>query len=74
IALYFNVIYVFIFACFRVLVYGVSILETPAPSTTGAGQSAAYMPGGCYTIREWTRDGDFLTFDPSTNKHYDFRK
>ncbi len=44
------------------------------PTEAAARHNAAYMPGGCYTIREWTRDGDFLTFDPSTNKHYDFRK
>lgn len=37
------------------------------PTEAAARHNAAYMPGGCYTIREWTRDGDFLTFDPSTN-------
>ena len=64
-------LYLLAFGC---LCTGVSILETPAPSTTGAGQSAAYMPGGCYTIREWTKDGEFWTFDPSTNKYYDLKK
>ena len=29
-------------------------------------------PKGCYTLREWEKDGEFSTFDPSTNKSYDF--
>ena len=33
---------------------------------------ARYLPRGRYTLREWARDGEFSTFDPSTNKHYDF--
>ena len=41
ISLYFNVMYVLMFDCFWVLVSGgVSILETPTDSTTGAGQRA----------------------------------
>ena len=44
------------------------------PTEAAARHIRGIVPGGCYTIREWTRDGDFLTFDPSTNKHYDFRK
>lgn len=44
------------------------------PTEAEARHNAAYMPGGCYTIREWTKDGEFLTFDPSTNKHYDLKK
>ena len=33
---------------------------------------AAYMPHGVYTIREWTAEGEFMVFDTSTNKMYDF--
>ncbi len=33
---------------------------------------AGYLPKGRYTVREWERNGEFSTFDPSTNKHYDF--
>lgn len=69
-------LYLIAFGC---LCTGDAVLDgvdsnNPTASTTAARHNAAYMPGGCYTIREWTRDGDFLTFDPSTNKHYDFRK
>lgn len=44
------------------------------PTEAAAWHNAAYMPGGCYTIREWTKDGEFWTFDPSTNKYYDLKK
>lgn len=69
-------LYLIAFGC---LCTGDAVLDgvdsnNPTASTTGAGQSAAYMPGGCYTIREWTKDGEFWTFDPSTNKYYDLKK
>ena len=44
------------------------------PTEAAARHNAAYMPGGCYTIREWTKDGEFWPFDPSTNKYYDLKK
>ena len=34
------------------------------PTEAAARHNAAYMPGGCYTIREWTRDGDFFDVRP----------
>ena len=34
------------------------------PTEAAARPNAAYMPGGCYTIREWTRDGDFFDVRP----------
>ena len=33
---------------------------------------ADYLPHGCYTVREWMDEGEFMTFDPSINKRYDF--
>lgn len=33
---------------------------------------AIHLPKGRYTLREWARDGEFSTFDPSVNKSYDF--
>lgn len=44
------------------------------PTEAAARHNVAYMPSGCYTIREWTKDGEYLMFDPSTNKHYDLKK
>ena len=44
------------------------------PTEAEAVHRAAYLPSGCYTIREWTKDGEFWTFDPSTNKYYDLKK
>lgn len=29
-----------------------------------------YLPAGRYTVREWSKEGDFLTFSPSDNKEY----
>lgn len=42
------------------------------PSEAAARQQAGYMPKGSYTIREWGVDGEYLTFDPTTNKVFDF--
>ena len=42
------------------------------PSEAEARQQAGYMPKGSYTIREWGVDGEYLTFDPTTNKVFDF--
>lgn len=41
-------------------------------SEAAARQQAGYMPKGSYTIREWGVDGEYLTFDPTTNKVFDF--
>ncbi len=37
-----------------------------------ARRHAAYMPKDSYTIREWGVDGEYLTFDPTTNAVYEF--
>ena len=29
-----------------------------------------YLPADRYTVREWSKDGDFLTISPSYNKEY----
>ena len=42
------------------------------PTEAEAVHLADILPKGCYTLREWTKDGEFMTFDPSTNKRYDF--
>ena len=42
------------------------------PTEAGAIRRAGYLPKGRYTLREWARDGEFSTFDPSVNKSYDF--
>lgn len=42
------------------------------PTETEAVWRAGFMPKGRYTLREWEKDGEFLTFAPSTNKYYDF--
>ena len=42
------------------------------PTEAEAVRRAVFLPKGRYTVREWERDGEFSTFDPSTNKHYDF--
>lgn len=43
------------------------------PTEAEAVRRAAYLPKGYYTVREWNDDGDeLITFDPSTNKCYDF--
>lgn len=53
------------------LLYGGYRLGT-FPSEAEAVRRAGYLPKGRYTVREWERNGEFSTFDPSTNKHYDF--
>ncbi len=53
------------------LTYGGYRLGT-FPTEAEAVRRAGYLPKGRYTVREWERDGEFSTFDPSTNKHYDF--
>lgn len=42
------------------------------PTEAEAVRRADYLPKGCYTLREWEKDGEFSTFDPSVNKSYDF--
>lgn len=42
------------------------------PTEAEAVRRAGYLPKGRYTVREWERDGEIWTFDPSINKHYDF--
>ena len=42
------------------------------PTEAEAVRRTRYLPRGRYTLREWARDGEFSTFDPSTNKHYYF--
>lgn len=42
------------------------------PTEAEAVRRAGYLPKGCYTIREWEKDGEIWIFDPSTNKYYDF--
>lgn len=32
----------------------------------------AYMPKGCYSIREWVEEDEFMVFDTETNKAYQF--
>ena len=33
---------------------------------------AAYMPKGCYSIREWTEETELMVFDTETNTAYQF--
>lgn len=42
------------------------------PTEAEAVRRADFMPKGLYTLREWENEGEFLTFDASTNKRYDF--
>ena len=49
------------------LTYGGYRLGT-FPTEAEAVRRAGYLPKGRYTVREWERDGEFSTFDPSTNK------
>lgn len=44
------------------------------PTEAAARHNAAYMPDGCYTIREWTKDGEFLIFDPLVNLEREINK
>ena len=37
-------------------------------------EAEAVLPSGCYTIREWTKDGEFLIFDPSVNLEREINK
>ena len=53
------------------LLYGGYRLGT-FPTEAEAVRRAGYLPKGRYTVRDWERDGEFSTFDPSANKHYDF--
>ena len=53
------------------LLYGGYRLGT-FPTEAEAIRRAYYLPNGCYTVREWAKDGDFSTFDPSVNKSYNF--
>ena len=56
---------------FYELLYGGYRLGT-FPTEAEAIRRAYYLPYGCYTVREWAKDGDFSTFDPSVNKSYNF--
>lgn len=40
------------------------------PSEAAALRRVDYLPAGRYTVREWSKEGDFLTFSPSDNKEY----
>lgn len=51
---------------FYELLYGGYRLGT-FPTEAEAIRRAYYLPNGCYTVREWAKDGDFSTFDPSVN-------
>ena len=42
------------------------------PTEAEAVRRADYLPNGCYTVGEWMDEGEFMTFDPSINKRYDF--
>ena len=42
------------------------------PTEAEARQQAGYMPKGCYSIREWTEEDEFMIFDTKTNKAYQF--
>lgn len=42
------------------------------PTEAEARHHAAYMPKGCYSIREWTEEDEFMVFDTKTNKTYQF--
>ena len=42
------------------------------PTEAEAARRADSLPNGCYTVREWMDEGEFMTFDSSTNKRYDF--
>ena len=37
------------------------------PSEAEAIHHAAYLPKGCYKIREWAIDGEFMIFDTAVN-------
>ena len=49
------------------LTYGGYRLGT-FPTEAEAVRRAGYLPKGRYTVREWEKDGEFSTFDPSMNK------
>ena len=53
------------------LTYGGYRLGT-FPTEAEAVRRAGYLPKGRYTVREWEKDGEFSTFDPSMNKCYCF--
>lgn len=42
------------------------------PTEAEAIHHASYMPQGCYTIREWAQEGEFMVFDSDSNKMYQF--
>lgn len=42
------------------------------PTEAEARHHAAYMPKGCYSIREWTEEDEFMVFNTETNKTYRF--
>lgn len=42
------------------------------PTEAAALHHASYMPKGIYSIREWTEEGEFIVFDTTTNKSYQF--
>lgn len=51
------------------LTYGGYRLGT-FPTEAEAVCRAGFLPKGRYTVREWAKDGEFMMFDPSTNKYY----
>lgn len=42
------------------------------PTEAEAVRRAGNLPKGHYTVREWTKDGDFMMFDPSINNEYEY--
>lgn len=42
------------------------------PTEAEARYHASYMPKGRYSIREWSKEEEFMVFDTETNKMYDF--
>ena len=43
------------------------------PTEAETVHNAAYLPKSRYTLREWTEEGNFRTFAPSTNRHTHLR-
>lgn len=43
------------------------------PTEAEARRHADYMPKGCYTLRQWRIEGNFLIFDAHENTMYQFK-
>ena len=44
------------------------------PSDAEAEYRAGFLPKGKYTVREWAKDGEYMTFNSHTNISYEFIK